>query len=187
MPFSQARHPQGLYSAVETGRTFFSLPSGIFTFLPPSLAKPRHLGCRWRRQVERVRRDQVERRPLPHFARLQAESDQIDIIILILPGVVDGRASIETSEPGIGRAVIERADKGSIMWQRAGKREKPLTNSPERPNSFANRGRLKLKPREIGAVEGKGKSPKIATTKDGGIQNIDPFVINTFHNSASEI
>src|SRR5439155_16155006 len=40
VPFSQARHPQGLYSAVETGRTFFSLASGIFTFLPPSLAKP---------------------------------------------------------------------------------------------------------------------------------------------------
>src|SRR5438094_5745380 len=28
------------YSAVETGTTFFSLPSFIFTFLPPSLAKP---------------------------------------------------------------------------------------------------------------------------------------------------
>src|SRR6266436_7219351 len=39
VPFNQARHPQGLYSAVETGMTFFSLPS-IFTFLPPSLAKP---------------------------------------------------------------------------------------------------------------------------------------------------
>src|SRR5436305_7668990 len=38
--FNQARHPQGLYSAVETGITFFSLPSFIFTFLPPSLAKP---------------------------------------------------------------------------------------------------------------------------------------------------
>src|SRR5213076_2414300 len=37
--FNQARHPHGLYSAVETGMTFFSLPS-IFTFLPPSLAKP---------------------------------------------------------------------------------------------------------------------------------------------------
>src|SRR5882724_7872728 len=38
--FNQARHPQGLYSAVETGITFFSLPSFIFTFLPPSFAKP---------------------------------------------------------------------------------------------------------------------------------------------------
>ena len=38
--FNQARHPQGLYSAVETGMTFFSLPSFILTFLPPSLAKP---------------------------------------------------------------------------------------------------------------------------------------------------
>src|SRR5947208_9102615 len=38
--FNQARHPQGLYSAVETGRTFFSLPSFIFAFLPPSFAKP---------------------------------------------------------------------------------------------------------------------------------------------------
>src|SRR5437763_3591490 len=28
------------YSAVETGTTFFSLPSFIFTFLPPSLARP---------------------------------------------------------------------------------------------------------------------------------------------------
>src|SRR5437773_11507260 len=28
------------YSAVETGTTFFSLPSFILTFFPPSLAKP---------------------------------------------------------------------------------------------------------------------------------------------------
>src|SRR5258707_14322195 len=28
------------YSAVDTGTTFFSSPSFIFTFLPPSLAKP---------------------------------------------------------------------------------------------------------------------------------------------------
>src|SRR2546430_17616835 len=26
--------------SVETGRTFFTLPSAVFTFLPPSLAKP---------------------------------------------------------------------------------------------------------------------------------------------------
>src|SRR6266496_3433800 len=38
--FNQACHPQGLYSAVETGMTFFSLPSFIFIFLPPSLGKP---------------------------------------------------------------------------------------------------------------------------------------------------
>src|SRR6266513_159306 len=38
--FNQARHLQGLYSAVETGMTFFSLPSFVLTFLPPSLAKP---------------------------------------------------------------------------------------------------------------------------------------------------
>src|SRR5207245_11553583 len=40
VPFNQARHPQGLYSAVETGRMFFSLPSAVFAFLPPSLASP---------------------------------------------------------------------------------------------------------------------------------------------------
>src|SRR5207249_8854502 len=38
--FNQAPHPQGLYSAVDTGMTFFSLPSFILKFLPPSLAKP---------------------------------------------------------------------------------------------------------------------------------------------------
>src|SRR5437660_12230813 len=38
--FNQAPQPQGLYSAVDTGRTFFSLPSFILKFLPPSLAKP---------------------------------------------------------------------------------------------------------------------------------------------------
>src|SRR5439155_9453445 len=54
-------------------------------------------------------------------------------------------------------------------------------------NSFATRGRLKLKPRERGAVQGKGKSPKIATTKDGGIQNIDRFVIKTFHDCPGQV
>src|SRR5438874_10635902 len=38
--FNQARHPQGLYSAVDIGMTFLSLPSFILKFLPPSLAKP---------------------------------------------------------------------------------------------------------------------------------------------------
>src|SRR4029077_14126698 len=38
--FNHARHPQGLYSAVDIGMTFFSLPSFVLTFLPPSLAKP---------------------------------------------------------------------------------------------------------------------------------------------------
>src|SRR5689334_23016223 len=38
--FNHPRHPQELYSAVETGITFFSLPCFIITFLPPSLAKP---------------------------------------------------------------------------------------------------------------------------------------------------
>src|SRR5437870_11126574 len=40
VPFNHARHPHGLYSAVETCMTFFSFPSFIATFLPPSLAKP---------------------------------------------------------------------------------------------------------------------------------------------------
>ena len=43
--FSQDLHPHGLYSAVETGITFFSLPSFIFTFLPPSLAYPATSFC----------------------------------------------------------------------------------------------------------------------------------------------
>src|SRR5213595_1607199 len=38
--FNQALHPQGLYSAVDTGMTFFSFPSFILKFLLPSLAKP---------------------------------------------------------------------------------------------------------------------------------------------------
>src|SRR5436190_22295325 len=38
--FNQARHPQGLYSAVDTGMTSFSLPSFVLKFLPPSFAKP---------------------------------------------------------------------------------------------------------------------------------------------------
>src|SRR6266581_679764 len=38
--FNQARHPHGLYSAVETGITFFSLPSFTLTFLLPSFASP---------------------------------------------------------------------------------------------------------------------------------------------------
>src|SRR6266496_6822719 len=37
--FNQARHPQGLYSAVESGITFFSLSSFTLRFLLPSLAK----------------------------------------------------------------------------------------------------------------------------------------------------
>src|SRR5438067_3069015 len=144
------------------------------------------MGCAWRRQAKVVRRYQIERRPLPHFARLKAESDQIDIIILILPGVVDGRAKIETSKPRPSRAVIEGADKSSIVWQRAGKGE-TVHKSTRKTNSFANRGRLKLKPREVGAIEGKGKSAKIAVTEYRRIQNIDRFVINPFDHGARQV
>ena len=61
----------GCTRAVETGITFFSLPSFILMFLPPSLVNPGTAGCRWRRQVERVRCDQVERSPRGHFPRAE--------------------------------------------------------------------------------------------------------------------
>ena len=99
---------------------------------------------------------------------------------------MDGPAKIEASEPRIRRTVIEGADKGSSVWQRARKRE-ALHKSTRKTNSFANWSRLKLEPREISAIEGKGKSAKIAMIKDGGIQNIDRFVIKTFHNSARQV
>ena len=115
-----------------------------------------------------------------------AEADQGDIVILILAGVVNGRANIEASEPGVSRAVPERAGKGSSMRQRAGKVGKKHIRTRE-PKSVAVGTYLKLKPRQIGSVEGKGKSAKIATTKARRIQNIDRFVIETFHHGAGEV
>src|SRR5206468_1922208 len=185
------------------------------------LGEARHLRTGWRRQIKRVRRDQVQCHPRRDFARKRRsqtsigiwdrvavlirykfalrsrrlpldgeasclESRQIDIVIFVLAGDVKRGATIETSQPGVSRPVVERADKGSIMWQRACKREAEHKFT-RKTNSLANRGRLKLKPREIGAVEGKGKPAKIATTKDGGIQNIDCFVINPFHHSAGKV
>ncbi len=58
---------------------------------------------------------------------------EVDIVILILAGVVNGRANIEAGEPGSRRAVLERAGKGSIMWQRAGK-GRYNKYEPESPN-----------------------------------------------------
>src|SRR5207237_8994276 len=103
-----------------------------------------------------------------------------------LPTAVNSRAKIGSSKPRPSPAVIVRADKGSIMSQRAGKGE-AVHKTTRKTNSFANRGRLKLKPREVGPIERKGKSAKIATIKDGGIQNIDRFVIDTFDHGARQV
>ena len=68
------------------------------------------------------------------------------IVIFILAGVVHGCAGIKASEPGVSRAVVEQAGIGAIVGQRAGKRGTP-NKFTRKPNSFANRSRLKFKAR----------------------------------------
>ena len=46
---------------------------------------------------------------------------------------------------------------------------------------------LKLKAGQVGPIEGKGKPAKIAATKARRIQDIDRFVVETFHHSACQV
>ena len=55
---------------------------------------------------------------------------------------------------------------------------------PESPNRLTIGAYLKLEPGQIGPIEGKGKPAKIAMTKARRIQDIDRFVIKTFHHGA---
>src|SRR5262245_24355153 len=97
-----------------------------------------------------------------------------------------GRADIEASEPRVSRAVVEQARIGAVVRQRARKRS--TSHKPTRKtNAFAKWGRLKLKARQIGAINRKSQSAKIAVAKYRRIQDIDPFIINTFDDSASEV
>src|SRR5205807_5997075 len=99
--------------------------------------------------IKRIRRDQVEGGPLPYFAR--KDRAQVEIIILILAGVVNGRANIEAGEPGASRAVPERAGKGSSVRQRASQgREKHIRT--REPKSVTVGTYLKLEPGQIGPV-----------------------------------
>ena len=72
------------------------------------------------------------------------------------------------------------------MWERAGKRAGRIKLTRE-TNSSAIRLGLKLKPRKVGAVYGTGKPAKIAATKDHRVQNVDRFIVETFHNGFRNI
>ena len=96
------------------------------------------------------------------------------------------RANVEAGKPGLSRPVPERAGKGSRMWQRAGKIGAGYKLTRE-PNAVTVGTRLKLKPGQVGAIENKGKSAKIAMAKVRRIQGIDRFVIQAFHHSAGEV
>src|SRR5439155_17894735 len=117
-----------------------------------------------------------KRRPRGHFPRPPRlrptsrhlwfrRSGQKDVVIFILAGVVDGCAGIEPSEPRTSWAIVEYAGIGAIVRQRAGKR-RARHKFARKPNSFANWSRLKLEPRQIGGVKGKGQSANIPGTED---------------------
>src|SRR5256886_1246346 len=100
--------------------------------LPAIFGKTRHRRLRrGRRQIERVRCDQIERGPRRHFARAPRKrttprilelcrSCQTDIVVLVLTGPVDDRANINSSQPRVGRAIVEQTEIGSIPWDRTG-------------------------------------------------------------------
>src|SRR5439155_16986072 len=112
--------------------------------------------------------------------------DQVAIVILILASVVNRRANIETGDPGVSRAVPERAGKGSSVRQRASQGRKKYIRTRE-PKSVSVGTYLKLEPGQIGPIEGKGKSAKIAMTKARRIEDIDRLVVQTFHHGAGEV
>ena len=161
--FNQARHPQGLYSAVETGMTFFSLPSFIFTFLPPSLAKPgtsAGAGGGRLNVYDAIRSSVIHSRtfrarqgkgPLLGVCGLEnspvsGSCGQTEIVIFVLAGVVDYRADIQTLHPRISWAVVEQTEIGAIPWQRAGQGESRRYDFARDTEPFCIRRNLKLSP-----------------------------------------
>src|SRR5215475_8963840 len=100
---------------------------------------------------------------------------------------MDSRSNVEAGQPSIRRPIVEHTNKGSIMWQRAGKRGAQWNKHTRKPNSFAKGSCLKLKSGQIRCVEGENESTKIALTEHGRIETVNRFVINSFRYSPSEI
>ena len=99
---------------------------------------------------------------------------------------MDGRPNIQTGEPSVSRAIIERTDKSSIMWQRTVNVELSGTNIPESPIRLLTA----LPETQIGTGKSRsreGKSAKIATTENRRIQSVDRFIIDAFNYGASQI
>src|SRR5207237_2915275 len=82
----------------------------------------------WRRQVKRVRCDQVKRKRLANLAApvsyRKIAGLQIDIVILILAGEVNCGTRIEATKPRVSWAVVEDTEIASITWQRTGQCER---------------------------------------------------------------
>ena len=162
--FNHARQPQGLYSAVETGITFFSLPSVIFTFLPPSLAKP---GTGAGAGGGRLNVYDAIKSSVVHAATFRARQGsgpllgswsfvamrQRDIVVFILANPVDYCANIQTLHPRISGAIVEQTKIGSIPRQRVGQSESPRCEFARDTKSFGVGKGLKLGPGKPGAVD----------------------------------
>src|SRR5512132_1635165 len=100
---------------------------------------------------------------------------------------MDGRPDIKASKPGVSRTIVERAGRGSIMWQRTDKQRGTRPHPTGKPDSFAVGSCLKLKSGEVSCVEVESKSAVIAMAKYRSIQNVDRFIIKAFYYRASEI
>src|SRR5437773_11446775 len=128
--FNQEPQPQGLYSAVERGITFFSLPSFILKFLPRSLAKPgtsAGAGDGRLNVYDAIRSTVIHSRtfrarqgkgPLLGVCGLvKSHGGEICgqglIVVFVLAGVVDYCADVQTLQPRVNCSVVKQTEIGA--------------------------------------------------------------------------
>ena len=149
---------------METGTTFFSLPSFMLIFLPPSLARPgtsAGAGGGRLNVYDAIRSSVIHSRTfrarqgkgpllgvcgLGEFRSNPNLQSRTEIVIFVLAGVVDHRANIQTLHPRIGWAVIEQTEIGAAPWQRTGQGESRRYDFARDTKSFCSQAKSEAPP-----------------------------------------
>src|SRR6266478_5508017 len=119
--------------------------------------------------------------------RRLSRSCQTGIVVLVLADPVDYRADIETTSPGIGRAIVKDTEVGPMPRQRTGQSESRRQKFTSDTETFRIDVGLKLSPGQPGAIDRSRYSAPIAAAKDRRIHNIDSFVVEAFENCARKV
>src|SRR6266480_5991993 len=106
---------------------------------------------------------------------------------MILASVVNRRPSIETTHPGVSRAIPEQTEVSSIPWQRAAKRERGRQKLTRQINRRITGKRREVKLVQVSPVNRKGQPTPIGTTKNRRVHNIDRFVVDSVQLRSREV
>ncbi len=102
-----------------------------------------------------------------------------DVIVPVLPNVVDDETSIESAE------IVKHACIPAVSRERA--KSRSYDAPAEKINSGVHRARLPYKPSQVVAIEGEREYSEVAAAEDRGIQLIESLVIEAFGDKPDQV